>query len=64
MNDQCIYDSITIDMLYLKSMHGSERNFILSLDFNSRVGERHDFVVNENIQLHLLEYRLIDSLVV
>ena len=36
------------------SIHGSLE--ILSGDFNSTVGERHDFVVNENIPLHLLDF--------
>ena len=42
-------------MLYLESIYGSESNFVLFGDFYSTVGERHDFVVTENIQLHLLD---------
>ncbi|XP_053395382.1 uncharacterized protein LOC123523921 isoform X1 [Mercenaria mercenaria] len=51
--DSNIYEMIADDMMYFENLYEHKCEFIISGDFNARVGEMADFVTNDNTHLSL-----------
>ena len=47
--DRNIFDNLCEDILYFENLTKNKCNFLLTGDWNARVGQRYDFVENESL---------------